>query len=342
MSSGHWRGCACSTRVPNALTRAAGLLAELHDVEKLDLRWNPLASKPRVAAELEAGAASSCGDRLARVRGDAAAAEGHAGAPAPRRPGRRGLPRAAGRGGDRRRSRRRRGARAGRAAREHGRRHAARRRGRGGREALAAPPGGPAGGHALQRPRAAGVRPARAAGRPRGGRDPVQGQHRLARGPQARRADAAARGGRLGAREHRPGGRRDPQPDVGAAGRGPIRGGDARARDRRRPRRGARPARGRDQRQPRPRRRRRGEPRLGDARPRLPGRRRAGRRPHRRLHSRLPRHARRADRQALPRPRGGDREHGRRARQPHAAPRHSCSARTCRRSAPRSRRASRS
>ena len=32
--------------------------------------------------------------RVARVRGDAAAAEGHAGAPAPRRPGRRGLPRA--------------------------------------------------------------------------------------------------------------------------------------------------------------------------------------------------------------------------------------------------------
>ena len=61
-------------------------------------------------------------------------------------------------------------------------------------------------------------------------------------------------------------------------GRGPGRRGDARARDRRRPRRGARPPRRRDQRQPRPRRRRRREPRLGHARPRLPRRRRPGRR----------------------------------------------------------------
>ena len=42
------------------------------------------------------------GRRLARVRGDAAAAEGHAGAPAPRRPGRRGAARARRRRGDRR------------------------------------------------------------------------------------------------------------------------------------------------------------------------------------------------------------------------------------------------
>ena len=63
---------------------------------------------------------------------------------------------------------------------------------------------------------------------------------------------------------------------------------------------------------------------------------------HRRRRARLPRHARRRDRQALPRPRRGDGEHRRRARQPHPHARRSCSARTCRRSAPRSRRASRS
>ena len=55
---------------------------------------------------------------------------------------------------------------------------------------------GPARGHALQRPRAAGVRPARAEGRARRGRDPVQGQHRVARGAQAaRRARCSARAG---------------------------------------------------------------------------------------------------------------------------------------------------
>ena len=173
-------------------------------------------------------------DRLARVRGDAAAAEGHAGAPAPRRPGRRGLPRAAGRRGDRRRSRRRRGARAGRAARgKHGRRHrrAPPRSGR--REKLSLRrqagqlvvmrfngPGPPAYvPRALRAGRAAGV---------------ILFKDNIASRADLKRArpHAAARGGRLGAREHRPGGRRDPQP---ARGRGPSRARPRRRRPRARP-----------------------------------------------------------------------------------------------------------
>ena len=38
----------------NELTELPASLAGLRDLEKLDLRWKPLASKPRVAAALEA------------------------------------------------------------------------------------------------------------------------------------------------------------------------------------------------------------------------------------------------------------------------------------------------
>src|SRR4051794_28126449 len=164
---------------------------------------------------------------LAVAATDAAACRGHAGAPASRRPGRRGRARARRRRGDRRERRRRRRspARDGTAAPRRRRPAAARRARR--PWAVSAPAGRAARRDALQRRGAAGVRRARAARRPRGGRHPVQGQHRLPRGAASARAHASARRGRRGPRDHGPGGRRDPQPAVGAPRRGPGCGGDA-------------------------------------------------------------------------------------------------------------------
>ena len=113
------------------------------------------------------------------------------------------------------------------------------------------------------------------------------------------------------------------------------------ARPRRRPRRRARPPRRGGQRQPRAGRGRRVGRRLGDERARVPRRRRAGRGAHARGGRGLPRHARGGDGQALPGAGRGEREHRRHVGQPHAHAAAAASARTCRRSAPRSPRACR-